>query len=115
MNKLARTASAVALRVLCALAVALFVTLAVAGPAFAQTGGGVEQVATNFTTLMTNVAKAAAAGFFFGGLVFIAIGNFGGMPKVAAMGKGGAVFGVVLFLAQRLYTFATSTAQGILG
>ena len=64
---------------------------------------------------MTNVARAAAAGFFFGGLVLAAIGGFGGMPKVALMGKSGAVFGVVLFLAQRLYTFATSTAQGILG
>ncbi len=95
-----------------ALTLALLALLAVAEPASAQ---GVEAVATNFTTLMTNVARAAAAGFFFGGLVFIAVGSFGGMPKVAAMGKGGAVFGVVLFLAQRLYTFATNTAGGILG
>jgi hypothetical protein len=89
----------------------------VAAPAFAQSTGGVgaEQAATNFTTLMTNVARAAAAGFFFGGLVLAAIGGFGGMPKVALMGKSGAVFGVVLFLAQRLYQFATSTAGGILG
>jgi hypothetical protein len=95
---------------------ALLLALAAVEPAFAQaTGGGAEQAATNFTTLMTNVARAAAAGFFFGGLVLAAIGGFGGMPKVALMGKSGAVFGVVLFLAQRLYTFATTTAQGILG
>ena len=102
-----------------ALAGALLLALLAATPAFAQAtgamGGGAEQAATNFTTLMTNVARAAAAGFFFGGLVLAAIGAFGGSPKVALMGKGGAVFGVVLFLAQRLYTFATTTAQGILG
>ena len=111
---LARTAR----RSLPALAGALVVVLALAlaDPAFAQgTGGGAEQAATNFTTMMTNVARAAAAGFFFGGLVLAAVGSFGGMPKVALMGKGGAVFGVLLFLAQRLYTFATDTAQGILG
>jgi hypothetical protein len=102
-----------------ALAGALLLALAAVEPALAQatgaTGGGAEQAATNFTTLMQNVARAAAAGFFFGGLVLAAIGGFGGMPKVALMGKSGAVFGVVLFLAQRLYTFATTTAQGILG
>ena len=113
---LARTAQAVAVRLVPALALAAYMALAAAAPALAQaTGGGVEQAATNFTTLMTNVARAAAAGFFFGGLVLIAVGIFGGMPRLAASGKGSAVFGVVLFLAQRLYTFATSTAQGILG
>ena len=120
-RRLARCArcARTARRVLPALLVALALALLAAEPALAQgtgaAGGGAEQAATNFTTLMTNVARAAAAGFFFGGLVLAAIGGFGGMPKVALMGKSGAVFGVVLFLAQRLYTFATSTAQGILG
>jgi hypothetical protein len=113
---LARTAQAVAVRLVPALALAAYMALAAAAPALAQaTGGGVEQAATNFTTLMTSVARAAAAGFFFGGLVLAAVGGFGGMPRVALMGKSGAVFGVVLFLAQRLYTFATETAQSILG
>ena len=98
-----------------ALVYAVLLALAVVEPSYAQATGGAEQAAANFTTLMTNVAKAAAAGFFFGGLVFIAIGSFAGMPKLAMMGKGGAVFGVVLFLAQRLYSFATNTASGILG
>jgi hypothetical protein len=99
-----------------ALVYAVLLVFAVVEPSYAQaTGGGAEQAAENFTTLMQNVARAAAAGFFFGGLVFIAIGSFAGMPKLAMMGKGGAVFGVVLFLAQRLYSFATNTASGILG
>ena len=110
------TLEALARRLLPALVYAPVLLVALAEPSFAQaTGGGAEQAAANFTTLMQNVARAAAAGFFFGGLVLAAIGGFGGMPKVALMGKSGAVFGVVLFLAQRLYAFATSTAQGILG
>ena len=103
-------------RVAPALVLALVLAVVAVAPSYAQgAGGGAEQAATNFTTLMTNVARAAAAGFFFGGLVVIAVGSFFGMPKFAMMGKGGAAFGVVLFLAQRVYAFLTTTASGILG
>lgn len=103
-------------QVVVALLVYAALSVVFASPTYAQVAGGdAERAATNFTTLMTNLARLAAAGFFFGGLLLTGGGSFFGMPKVAMMGKGGAVFGVVLFLAQRLYTFATNTTGGILG
>lgn len=85
--------------------------------AFAPAAHAQEAVtaAQNFTTMMRNVAGGAAGGLFVGGLLFKGIGAWASMPRLGMGGVAAMGIAVLLGVANRVLTFATDSANYILG